>query len=85
MDSKALNVDNPQHLDNHNLLNNDIPTRAAIILFYNKPEKRIPGSFIRIGHFKSDFDIVYQDEVHGVFVNPKVYHALIRKCTSNDI
>ena len=69
MDSKALSVDNPQLLDNLNLLNNDIPTRAAILLFHHKPEKWIPGSFIKIGYFKSDSDIVYQDEVHGSLIS----------------
>jgi ATP-dependent DNA helicase RecG len=69
MDSKALSVDNPQLLDNLNLLNNDIPKRTAILLFHHKPEKWIPGSFIKIGYFKSDSEIVYQDEVHGSLIS----------------
>ena len=69
MDSKSLSVGNPQLLDNLNLLNNDIPTRAAILLFHHKPEKWIPDSFIKIGYFKSDSDIVYQDEVHGSLIS----------------
>ena len=65
MDSKSLKVDDPQLLDNLNLLNNGMPTRAAILLFHHNPEKWIPGSFIKIAYFKSDSEIVYQDEVHG--------------------
>ncbi len=65
MDSKVLKVSNAQLLDNLNLLHNGLPTRAAILLFHHNPEKWIPGSFIKIGFFKSDSEIVYQDEVHG--------------------
>jgi ATP-dependent DNA helicase RecG len=39
--------------------------RATILLFHGDPEKYITGSFIKIGFFISDDDLVFQDEIHG--------------------
>lgn len=39
--------------------------RAAILLFHPKPEKYVTGSFIKIGFFKDDDDLIFQDEVKG--------------------
>ena len=32
---------------------------------HHNPEKRIPGSYVKIAYFQSESDILYQDEVHG--------------------
>lgn len=48
--------------DNHLL-------RAAMLAFYQDPEKWVTGSYIKIGYFgKSDSDLLYQDEVHGPLI-----------------
>ena len=39
--------------------------RAAALIFYNDPEKFITGAYIKIGYFKEDADLIYQDEIHG--------------------
>jgi len=39
--------------------------RAAGILFYHKPERFASGAYVKIGYFRSEADIVYQDEVNG--------------------
>ncbi len=39
--------------------------RAAILLFYSKPEKYITGAYIKIGYFENEADLIFQDEVHG--------------------
>ena len=40
--------------------------RAAILLFYHKPEKFITGAYIKIGFFQDDDeDLAFQDEIHG--------------------
>ncbi len=45
--------------------------RAAILLFHPDPEKLITGTYIKIGFFESDSDLLYQDEVHGaLFTQP---------------
>ncbi len=43
--------------------------RAAMLAFYNDPEKWVTGSFIKVGYFgNSDSDLKYQDEVHGSLI-----------------
>lgn len=39
--------------------------RAAILLFHPEPEKYFTGAAIKIGLFKSDDSLVFQDEVKG--------------------
>lgn len=39
--------------------------RAAILLFHEDPERLITGAFVKIGFFRTDSDLLYQDEVHG--------------------
>ena len=52
-------------LENLQLLEKGKPKRAAILLFHSNPEKIIPGAFVKIGFFKTDEDIIFQDEIHG--------------------
>ena len=65
MDIQDLKVENELLMDNLNLLIKKEITRAGILLFHHKPEKYIPGSFLKIAYFKNDSEIIYQDEVHG--------------------
>lgn len=39
--------------------------RASILLFHADPEVFVTGAFVKIGFFRTDTDLVYQDEVHG--------------------
>lgn len=39
--------------------------RAALLLFHPDPEKYVTGAYIKIGFFKTDEDLVFQDEIHG--------------------
>jgi ATP-dependent DNA helicase RecG len=39
--------------------------RATILLFHPNPEKYITGAFIKIGFFRTDIDLDFQDEIHG--------------------
>ena len=43
-------------------------TRAGVLMFHPKPEKLFPGAFIKIGFFRSDSDLAFQDEIHGSLV-----------------
>jgi len=65
MSSENVNIDNGQLLDSLNLLEGSNLKRAGVLLFHHNPEKWIPGSYIKIGYFSSDTEIVYQDEIHG--------------------
>jgi len=39
--------------------------RAALLLFHPDPEKFVTGAYIKIGFFRTDSDLLFQDEVHG--------------------
>ena len=39
--------------------------RAAVLLFHADPERFVTGTFIKIGFFRSDADLRFQDEIHG--------------------
>ena len=39
--------------------------RAGVLLFHPDPEAFITGSYIKIGFFETDSEILYQHEVHG--------------------
>ena len=42
--------------------------RAAILTFHEDPEKWVTGAFVKIGYFKSDDDLIFQDEIHGSLI-----------------
>jgi len=42
--------------------------RAAILTFHEDPEKWVTGAYVKIGYFKSDDDLVFQDEIHGSLI-----------------
>ena len=58
-DSNELLIENLQHNENEYL------KRAAILLFHPTPENFVTGAYIKIGFFKSDSELIFQDEVHG--------------------
>jgi len=50
------------------LTDGDYLKRASVLLFHPKPEKYVAGSYIKIGYFKSDSDLIYQDRVDGSII-----------------
>ena len=52
-------------LEKLHLFEGDYLKRSAALLFHNDPEKFITGAYIKIGFFKTDADLLYQDEIHG--------------------
>mgnify|MGYP000855907069 CR=1 FL=1 len=64
--SEDVLTDSNEHLlDNLQLIENNYLKRAAILLFHPDPEKFVSGAYIKIGYFKSDVDLIFQEEVHG--------------------
>lgn len=62
----AILEDHPHRiLENLNLIENGCLRRAAVLLFHENPERFIPGAYVKIGFFRNDADLVYQDEVRG--------------------
>ena len=52
-------------IDKLNLYKNNYLTNAAVLLFHENPEKYVFGSYIKLGFFETDTEIIYQDEIHG--------------------
>jgi ATP-dependent DNA helicase RecG len=52
-------------LNNLKLTDNGYLKRAALLLFHPDPEKFVSGAYIKIGFFRTDSDLLFQDEIHG--------------------
>lgn len=70
IDSNRLNEkslkDNPEQLlNNLKLIDNGYLKRAALLLFHPDPEKFVTGAYIKIGFFRSESDLQFQDDIHG--------------------
>jgi ATP-dependent DNA helicase RecG len=52
-------------VDNLNLKDGNYLKRAAVLLFHHNPEKWVVGAYIKIGYFRTDADLLYQDDIHG--------------------
>ncbi|MCD6115569.1 putative DNA binding domain-containing protein, partial [bacterium] len=60
-----LNVNDAELLNLLNLTEKNYLKRAAIILFGQKPENLITGAYVKIGYFRTDADLLFQDEIYG--------------------
>ena len=65
IDPKLLNEPKKVLLDKLRLVNGDYLTNAAMLLFCKDPDSYQLGSYIKIGYFETDADLIYQDEIHG--------------------
>ncbi len=65
LDEKSRTDAPGQLLENLNLFENGCLKRAALLLFHPYPEKFATGAYIKIGFFRTDSDLVYQDDIHG--------------------
>lgn len=59
-------TDSTEHLlENLQLKEGEYLKRAAILLFHSIPENFVTGSYVKIGYFRTDDELLFQDEVHG--------------------
>jgi ATP-dependent DNA helicase RecG len=65
LDEKSRRDTPEQLLENLILLENGLLKRAALLLFHPNPEKFATGAYIKIGFFRTDSDLRYQDDIHG--------------------
>jgi len=65
IDEGILNDSVEVLLEDLQLVENGFLKRAAILLFYPRPEKFVPGAYVKIGFFRTDDDLAFQDEIHG--------------------
>jgi ATP-dependent DNA helicase RecG len=54
-----------QLLSNLKLTDNEHLKRAALLLFHPDPEKFVTGAYIKVGFFRSESDLQFQDDIHG--------------------
>jgi len=50
------------------LTEGDYILRAASLLFHQDPERWCLGSYVKIGYFENDAEILYQDEINGSLI-----------------
>ena len=60
---------NAELLTTLKLTEGDFLLRAAALLFHQDPEKWFLGSYVKIGYFENDADILYQDEINGPLIS----------------
>ena len=65
LDEDVLTDTNDVLLNNLKLTDNGYLKRAALLLFHPDPEKYVSGAYIKIGYFRTDSDLLFQDEIHG--------------------
>jgi ATP-dependent DNA helicase RecG len=65
IDVELLKESDEVLIDKLHLKEGDYLKRAATLLFAKDPQKYVTGSTIKIGYFKSDSDLVYQDVIEG--------------------
>lgn len=65
IDPALLNEPKEVLMEKLRLTNGDYLTNAAMLLFCKNPDRYQLGSYIKIGYFESDAELIYQDEIHG--------------------
>jgi ATP-dependent DNA helicase RecG len=50
------------------LLDRNYILKAALLLFHQDPEQWCLGSYVKIGYFKNDAELLYQDEINGSLI-----------------
>ena len=65
IDPALLNESKEVLMEKLRLTNGDYLTNAAMLLFCKDPDKYQLGSYIKIGYFEIDSELIYQDEVNG--------------------
>jgi len=95
LSEEVLDKSNEILIENLRLKDGDYLKRAAILLFHPDPEKYVTGAYIKIGFFRTDDDLLYQDEIHGNLLEQvdrtldllltKYMRANIRQLTINNL
>lgn len=66
VDENIQRYSNDEVLDKLNLyMPNGMLKKAAVLLFHPRPDKIFTGASIKIGFFRTDDDLAYQDEILG--------------------
>jgi ATP-dependent DNA helicase RecG len=81
LSKEDLDISDAQLLETLKLVDGQFLKRAAILCFHEDPEKWVTGAYVKIGYFRTDDDLVYQDEIHGSLITmpDKVIDTLYTK------
>lgn len=63
--NEVVKESNSVLLEKLKLLEGSYLKRAALLLFHPDPEIFVTGAYIKIGFFRTDDDLLYQDTIHG--------------------
>lgn len=61
----VLEDSNTEVLEELHMFDENKLKRAAVLLFGKDPEKLVTGSFVKIGFFKTDDELLFHNDVHG--------------------
>ena len=65
LDKSILKKNRKTLIEKLRLNEKDYLKRAALLLFHPDPEQFFTGAYIKIGYFRTETDLRFQDEVHG--------------------
>ena len=65
LDNDILQDSDAELLEKLRLIEGQYLKRATVLLFHPDPEKYVTGAYIKIGFFRTDTDLLFQDEIHG--------------------
>ena len=68
LSAEDLDITDEQLVETLRLTEGKYLKRAAILCFHEDPEKWVTGAYVKIGYFKTDDDLVYQDEINGSLI-----------------
>lgn len=68
LSQEELRLDRTQLLEKLHLTEGNYLTRAALLHFHPEPERFITGAYLKIGYFRTDTDLRYQDEIRGPLI-----------------
>ena len=65
LSKEALELNDKALLEKLHLFEVDYLKRAAVILFHPDPARFVTGAVVKIGYFRSNSDLAFQDEISG--------------------
>jgi ATP-dependent DNA helicase RecG len=66
--AEDLDITDEQLVSTLRLTENKYLKRAALLCFHEEPDKWVTGVHVKIGYFKTDDDLVFQDEISGPLI-----------------
>ena len=60
-----VNISDVELFESLSLTENNYLKRASILTFHQRPTKWFLGAYVKIGYFRTNADLVYQDEING--------------------